>query len=111
MIRMNGTVSAKLEMKEEEFASVVETMRLLDGAVFPLPVVLDLTDEQARQARAATKLNLTFEGQDVAEVVPESIFTCNKKTVAEQVFGPLHPSKSMRSCSVESNYYWRAGIT
>lgn len=74
-------------MLEDEFASVVETMRLPDGSVFPLPVVLDLTDEQARQARAATTLTLNFEGQDVAEVAPEGLFTCEKLTVAEQVFG------------------------
>ena len=74
-------------MTEEEFGSVVETMRLPDGSVFPLPVVLDLNGQQARQARAADSLTLTFQGQDVGEVTPESIFTCNKKTVAKQVFG------------------------
>jgi len=74
-------------MNEEEFASVAEAMRLPGGEVFPLPVVLDLTGEQAGVARSAQKLVLRFEDAEVGEVTPESIFTCNKEVVARQVFG------------------------
>lgn len=74
-------------IKENEFASVVKKMRLPDGEPFPLPVVLDLTGEQIQEARGASSLSLVFEGIEVGEVVPESIFTCDKEAVAEQVFG------------------------
>jgi len=74
-------------MSEDEFSSVVESMRLPNGSVFPLPVVLDLTDEQAQQARKADKLKLTFEGTEVGGVEPSGIFSCDKKLVAEKVFG------------------------
>ena len=44
-------------MKEEEFVSVVETMRLPGNDVFPLPVVLDVDAEQAKDAEKAEILN------------------------------------------------------
>ena len=81
-------------MTEAEFGSVVETMYLPSGDVFSLPVVLDIDPDQVRQAGKADKLKLTFHGQEVGVVIPESVFTCNKPTVAEQVFGTVdekHP--------------------
>ena len=74
-------------MTEDEFASVVETLRLPGGSVFPLPVVLDLTDEQANLARGSDRIVLDFQGQEVGEVSPESMFRCDKQTVAAKVFG------------------------
>ncbi|MBM4339190.1 MAG: sulfate adenylyltransferase [Deltaproteobacteria bacterium] len=74
-------------MNEDEFMSVVKRMRLPDSRPFPLPVVLDLTREQAREAHGARVLTLVFEGIEVGTMVIESIFTCDKKAVAEEVFG------------------------
>ena len=74
-------------MTEDEFTSVVETMRLPEGQVFPLPVVLDLTRERAEEAHSADPLVLTFEGEEVGELVPESVFSCDKDAVAQRVFG------------------------
>lgn len=81
-------------MKEEEFASVVESMRLPSGELFPLPVVLDLTHEQAKWVKCTRQLKLIYMGEEVGEMFPESVFTCDKKTVSDQVFGthdPIHP--------------------
>jgi sulfate adenylyltransferase len=81
-------------MKEEEFHSVVEAMRLPDGQPFPLPVVLDLKKEQAPLARKGDSLKLVFDGVEVGQVVPESVFFCDKKRVSERIFGtpdPRHP--------------------
>ena len=74
-------------MGEDEFTSVVEELRLPSGEVFPLPVVLDLTGEQAREAGRAERLQLVFEGTEVGEIIPDSLFTCEKEVVARQVFG------------------------
>lgn len=74
-------------MCEEQFNSVVEAMRLPDGNVFPLPVVLDISHEQAIEARRAQTVVLTFEDEEIGEIKPESIFTCDKQVVAQQVFG------------------------
>lgn len=74
-------------MREDEFCSVVESMRLPSGEVFPLPVVLDLTQEQVREIGDAENLTLVFQGKEVGEVAAESLFSCDKASVAEQVFG------------------------
>lgn len=74
-------------MTEDEFLSVVETMRLPDGSVFPLPVVLDITRDQAQRAASAEALTLSFEGTEVGAVFPECIFQWKKEPVAGKVFG------------------------
>lgn len=74
-------------MDQAEFHSVVEEMRLPNGAVFPLPVVLDVTDDQAKIARSAGRLSLVFEGNSVGEITPTSVYTCDKEAVSAKVFG------------------------
>jgi sulfate adenylyltransferase len=74
-------------MREAEFASVVEQMRLPNGQPFPLPILLDLDETQALEARRADVLCLIFEGVEVGEVSPESVFGCNKGCIAEKLFG------------------------
>ena len=84
-------------MDESEFSSVVETMRLPDGQVFPLPVALDITAKQAKQLGDTEKVTLLFQDKEVGDMEPRSVFTCDKPTVAQQVFGTQdesHPGVS-----------------
>ncbi|MBI4322966.1 MAG: sulfate adenylyltransferase [Candidatus Omnitrophica bacterium] len=74
-------------MTEREFNSVVQHMRLPDGAVFPLPVVLDVTAEHVARLRGASRLTLRFQGHVVGEIGVDSRYTCDKPSVARQVFG------------------------
>ena len=74
-------------MTEDEFLHVVSDMRLPTGDVFPLPVVLDLTAEEARRIRGRPRVTLLFGDEEIGEVRPTSIFTCDKAAVAEKVFG------------------------
>jgi sulfate adenylyltransferase len=74
-------------MNEDEFRSSVETMRLPGGSVFPLPIILDLDADQARSIRGRNRVSLVFGGEEVGELSPESIFTCDQTRVARQVFG------------------------
>ena len=81
-------------MKEDELAAVVESSRLPGGQVFPLPVVLDLTDEQARAVQGADILRLSCDGIEVGEVDLEELYTCDKTKVASRIFGTIdsaHP--------------------
>ena len=81
-------------MNEDEFHAVVETMRLPDGAVFPLPVMLDVDGETAGRLKGLPRVALVYDGEQVGELRPESVFTCDKATVAEKVYGTadvLHP--------------------
>lgn len=74
-------------MDEAEFYSVVEQMRMPDGALFPLPVVLDVTSDQAKVAHGEHRLSLVFGGCEVGEIVPRSVYRCDKEAVSEKVFG------------------------
>ena len=74
-------------MVEEEFKSVVETMRLPSGDVFTLPVILDIPEDQAEQVSNANKLDLFFGESHVGEMTAQSVFTCDKDSVAKKVFG------------------------
>ena len=74
-------------MNEEVFRGVVDHMRLPDGAPFPLPVVLDLTAEQAKGIRVDEQLVLVFREAEVGEVRVESLYLCDKEAEAQKIFG------------------------
>ncbi len=74
-------------MTEDEFRGVVDDMRLPDGSVFPLPVVLDISDDQAEACRGANTVSLIHQGEEVGELAPDSLYTCDKETVAAKVYG------------------------
>lgn len=74
-------------MTEDELRHVVEKMRLPDGSVFPLPVVLGVTSDEARTLRGRPRVTLTFDGQEVGELEPQSFYRCDKPAVARAIFG------------------------
>ncbi len=74
-------------MNEDEFHAAVETMRLPGGAVFPLPVALDVDGETAQRLRGLPWVALIYDGEQVGELRPESVFTCDKAAVAAKVYG------------------------
>lgn len=81
-------------MTEDAFLSVVRDMRLPDGTVFPLPVVLDVARGDAERLRGRPRISLSFNDVDVGTVEPLSVFTCDKASVARSVFGTIdaaHP--------------------
>lgn len=74
-------------MNEDDFRSVIERMRLDDGTPFTLPVVLDVTTEEARRLRGAPRVALVHDGIEVGELAPESFYSCDKKAAARAIFG------------------------
>ena len=74
-------------MTEKEFISVCEVMRLPTGSPFTIPVILDVTSDVALQARDTNLIELTYQGMLVGEVIPESIYTCDKGAIAKLIFG------------------------
>ena len=81
-------------MDEDDFFSVVDTMRLRNGQFFPFPIVLDLSSAQAKAFRGRPHIPLVYAGQEVGEIRPVSFFACDKGAVAEKVYGtsdPAHP--------------------
>jgi len=79
-------------MNEDDFHSVVNTMRLTDGQVFPLPIVLDLSPAEAKRIAAAPKVTLIFNHLEVGLLHPESRYQCDKEELAPLIFGTSDPS-------------------
>lgn len=81
-------------MNEDQFHAVVDGMRLPDGGVFPLPVVLDVAATTADRLHGAARVALTYDDEEVGELRPESRFVCDREAVSTKIFGtadPTHP--------------------
>ena len=78
-------------MNEGDFHHVVSDLRLADGTVFSLPVVLDVSDDDARRLRGKPRVTLLFGDEAVGEIDPQSIFGWNREATALKVFGVVSP--------------------
>ncbi|MBM3751978.1 MAG: sulfate adenylyltransferase [Acidimicrobiia bacterium] len=74
-------------MDATTFTHVVDGLRLPSGAVFPLPVVLDMTAEDARRCADATGVVLQYEGVDVGWLEPTGAYHCDREAAALAVYG------------------------
>lgn len=74
-------------MKEDDFESVVDTMRLSTGELFPLPVIFDVAENAAAAIKVGDSVGVTYRGRAVGEILVESIYRCDKAAVALKVFG------------------------
>jgi len=73
-------------LSEDDYNSVVSDMRLKNGQIWPIPVVLDVSLED--EYKTGEKVILTDEeGNDIAEISIDSIFIPNKEKEAEMVYG------------------------
>lgn len=74
-------------MTEREFNSVVETLRLPNGAVFALPVLLDVSEELAKRMAVRDQVDLAFNGEAVGRLFPSGFFTCDRASAARRIYG------------------------
>jgi sulfate adenylyltransferase len=78
-----------------DYESVVERMRLADGTLWPIPVVLDLPEDRASKLKRGDVLALRdAEGVMLAAMHVEEIFAPDRKAEAQKVYGttdPFHP--------------------
>ena len=86
-------------MNRATYESVCAKMRLPDGAVWPMPVVLDVTEEAAAKLTQGDRLALRdSEGVMLAVVDIEDIYKPDREIEAQQVFGTTdveHPGVAM----------------
>lgn len=81
-------------MNSEEYRCIVESMRLPNGEIFPLPVILDVDAETANSIKGLPRVSLIYMDCKVGEIEPEEIYLPNKTDVLEKLFGTndeLHP--------------------
>lgn len=74
-------------MTHDAFASVVSDMRLPDGSVFPLPVILDVSNNDAARLRGRPRVALVHADRQVGWLFPEDVFTCDRLDAATHLFG------------------------
>ncbi len=90
---VGGFLPVRGFMDEEDYTSVVETMRLKDGSLFPIPIVLDIPHDSTYQAGDRILLCDPF-GNPVATMDITSRFTPDKEKESLGVYGTLdktHP--------------------
>jgi len=80
-------------MGRSEHASVCESMRLGDGTLFPIPIVLDVPEDVARGLGAGVQLALRDpEGVLLAALSVDEVWAPDRRAEAEQVYGTASPS-------------------
>lgn len=79
-----------------DYESVCASMRLADGTLWPMPIMLDLPDAVAERLEPGAMLALRDpEGVMIAAMEVEELWQPDLRAEAQQVFGttdPLHPS-------------------
>nr|AAB01234.1 ATP sulfurylase Ats1 [Chlamydomonas reinhardtii] len=94
-------------MNKAEYDSVVANMRMTNGLLFGLPIVLDTDSEDIVPG---DKLLLTYQGQDLAVMTVDSKFTPNKPLECLKCYGTSsleHPAVQM--VAMERGKYYIGG--
>lgn len=95
-------------MTSADYRSVIEDTRLADGTVWPIPVVLGLTDEQKATVGDAGAIALSDGSQILAILRVEEIFEGDLATEARNVYGTedtAHPGVA----AIHERGRWLAG--
>jgi len=76
-------------MKEADYNSVVQDMRMASGVLWPMPVTLAVTKEQAKSLKEGQQIALVDPESDdiVADMVVEEKYSYDKTREAVNVFG------------------------
>ena len=61
-------------MNKEDFISVCKTMRLTNGKIFPIPIILPISDKDKEKIELGRKLYLTYNKKIIGSLIPNSIF-------------------------------------
>ena len=78
---------------ENDYYSVLDNMRLVNGSLWPIPIILDISKQFSKQVSINHKIILKDkEGFSLAEMKISDIWEPNKKIEAEKVYGTLDES-------------------
>jgi sulfate adenylyltransferase len=94
-------------MNEEDYNSVVEKMRLSNGLLFGLPVVMDTN---CTAVKAGDKVLLTYKGKDIGVMTVETKWEPNKVLEAKNCYATTsleHPA--VRMISMERGKFYLGG--
>ncbi len=93
---------------KSDYESVCSNMRLADGTIWPMPIMLDVSEELAKGLKAGSMLALRdLEGVMLAVLHVEDIWQADLMAEAEQVFGSTdaeHPGVAYLKNSTNPYY-------
>jgi sulfate adenylyltransferase len=74
---------------EADYRSILDTMHLVDGSAWTIPVTLSLSDEEAKRVGGAEAVTLLSEdaGEPLAILEVSEVFRRDRESEAEAVFG------------------------
>jgi len=78
-------------MTEKQCASVVESLRLPNGALIGVPVFLDVAEDIANACRSTDTVRLMEGNEEIALLDVSSVFRLDKVSIAEHVFATHDP--------------------
>ncbi len=86
-------------MNKEDFESVLDRMRLANGLVWPIPIILDISEEKASELNIGENIALLDEkNEPFALLKLTEKFNYNKKETITKLYGtddPSHPGVKM----------------
>lgn len=74
-------------MTERECLSVINALRLPNGEVFSIPILLDIDAQLKEQLKVGSSARLVYKDTEVGELEVESLYALNKEQYAKEVFG------------------------
>lgn len=74
-----------------QVASVLDSMRLTGGDVWPIPITLSIPPHQACSLRRATLIRLSFKGRVVGLMHGDDMFWLDPEDEAQAVYGTVDP--------------------
>jgi sulfate adenylyltransferase len=108
---MNGGFSP-LEgfMNEKDYNGVVENLRLADGALFSMPICLDVTGQIVERLKIKAGARITLrdfrDDRNLAILTVDDVYRPDKKKEAQEVFGgdPEHPAIKFLNAATKEFY-------
>ncbi|KAL1680408.1 hypothetical protein EV122DRAFT_262482 [Schizophyllum commune] len=98
-------------MNEKDYKSVVDTMRLADGVLFPMTIALDVSREDIDNLSIAPGVRLALrdprDEEALAIITVEDVYQPDRVKEAEKVFGaddPAHPAVAYLRSKVKDFY-------
>ncbi len=93
LLMSGGFSPLKGFLNREDYHSVLETMRLADGTLWPVPVVLDMPEEHASRLSKGDRLALRDdEGVMLGILHVEEVWRADRQLEAEKVYGTIDPA-------------------
>ncbi|ETN45938.1 sulfate adenylyltransferase [Cyphellophora europaea CBS 101466] len=97
-------------MNEKDYNGVVENLRLADGALFSMPICLDVTGQVVERLKLKAGARVTLrdfrDDRNLAILTIDDVYRPDKKKEAQEVFGgdPEHPAIVFLNNTVQEFY-------